>query len=466
MRILLIAYEFPPIPSPQALRWAYLTRELAALGHEVHVLAPDVAGYGPGGLPTLPESVVVHRCFPGPVMGLVASRAARRATGAHSVPEAVDSPAEPHAGAPVGLNWKGRLLARIKTLLGFVLFPDIRGEWTPWARPALRRVLAEIAPDVVISSHEPANTLGLGLLAQRLGYRWLADLGDPVLAPYTPKRWRRKSLALEARVCRLADHVLVTCESARTLLESRHGLAANRCTVLTQGFDDRLTDDDLTLPGCTIGLADDRLELLYAGSFYAFRKPDELLAAVLATPGVRLNVATALTPPGLLQAAREHPEQIRLLGFLGHRQSLAVQRRCHVLINIANRDSGQVPGKLYEYLGAGRPILHLGAEPDDAARLLLERSGAGTSCANQRDAIARCLCELRRNKPAPGPTTEPLRPEVAAHAWSALGRQLAGILVAVIAREEEDGAVAESTASPARSPAQRRSATATDATIR
>src|SRR5690606_37156346 len=35
MRVLLIAYEFPPSPSPQSLRWAYLSRELVALGHYV-----------------------------------------------------------------------------------------------------------------------------------------------------------------------------------------------------------------------------------------------------------------------------------------------------------------------------------------------------------------------------------------------------------------------------------------------
>ena len=46
LRILLIAYEFPPSPSPQSLRWAYLANRLVAAGHDVHVLAPDI-GDGP-----------------------------------------------------------------------------------------------------------------------------------------------------------------------------------------------------------------------------------------------------------------------------------------------------------------------------------------------------------------------------------------------------------------------------------
>ena len=42
MRILLIAYNDPPQASPQAIRWHYLSRELARRGAKVHVLAPDV----------------------------------------------------------------------------------------------------------------------------------------------------------------------------------------------------------------------------------------------------------------------------------------------------------------------------------------------------------------------------------------------------------------------------------------
>jgi hypothetical protein len=38
MRILLIAYDYPPLSSPQAIRWYYLSRELARRGVELHVL--------------------------------------------------------------------------------------------------------------------------------------------------------------------------------------------------------------------------------------------------------------------------------------------------------------------------------------------------------------------------------------------------------------------------------------------
>src|SRR5690606_2184139 len=126
-----------------------------------------------------------------------------------------------------------------KRFAGLVLFPDVRAEWTPWARRALRRLLWEARPDVVVTSHEPASTLPLGMYAQRLGFAWVADLGDPVCAAYTPRRWHRRAWTLEARVSALADCVLVTNEATRSLLVERHGQDPHRCAVLPNGYDDR-----------------------------------------------------------------------------------------------------------------------------------------------------------------------------------------------------------------------------------
>ena len=113
-----------------------------------------------------------------------------------------------------------------------------------------------------------------------------------------------------------------------------------------------------------------RLELLYTGSFYHFRKPDDLVAAIAAHPAARLNIASVTVPESLLRAAESMPDQIRLLGFLPHRHILQLQRSADVLINIANDDPSQVPGKLYEYLGSGRPILHVTRQHDISSELI------------------------------------------------------------------------------------------------
>jgi len=421
MRILLIAYEFPPSPSPQSLRWAYLTRELDALGHDVHVLTPDL---GPANdrWPLLPNTIHIHRSFAGPFRGLLAARQARKLRRAR--PYASTSVSSTHAAvAPV--NWKYRLVQRAQRVLAGSLFPDERGEWRPWARRLLQRLLQELSPDVVIASHEPATSLELGLLARRLGFPLIADLGDPVLASYTPRRWRRKSSELERQVCAQADGVLVTTQSALQLLAQRHG-DRHRIHVLTQGYDDRMAPPDVDMPSV---FEPGRMELLYTGTFYRFRRPEALIEALRGLDGIRLSIATPAAPPALLQACRDTPHQFRLLGLLPHARALALQRQADVLVHIANDEPTQIPGKLFEYLGAGRPILYLGSRDQAAADLLIQ-ANAGWVVDNDVDRIREALgsmVELRRGAglPAVNPVT--------AFGWSRIGMQLHTLLEEVVA---------------------------------
>jgi len=416
MRILLIAYEFPPSPSPQSLRWAYLTRELAALGHEVHVLTPDI-GPSTDSWPLLPQTVRIHRTFAGPFRGLLAARQAQKLRG-HAPGESIASPFID--AAPTAVNWKYRLVQVAQRVLARWLFPDERGEWRPWARRRLDRLLQELSPAVVIASHEPATSLELGLMARRQGFPLIADLGDPVLAPYTPPRWHGKSSALERQVCEQADRVIVTTHSAQQLLTQRHG-SGRRIRILTQGYDDSMEVASIELPNI---FEPARLELLYTGNFYRFRRPDALIDALRGFGGIRLNVATPAAPASLLQACRDSPHQFRLLGLLPHARVLSLQRQADVLVHIANDQPMQIPGKLFEYLGAGRPILYLGNR-DQATADLLAKANAGWVVDNAVERIREALRMLLALKRGAGlPVVTP----VTDFGWSRIGAQLHALL--------------------------------------
>src|SRR5690606_1344090 len=253
---------------------------------------------------------------------------------------------------------------------------------------------------------------------------WVADLGDPVLAPYTPRRWRRRSQRLERAVFRQAAHVIVTNPKALEQMRQRHG-EATPMSVVTQGFDLSPAPVDV---GADL-FEPDRLELLYTGSLYAFRRIDVLLAALRCNPRIRLSIAAVTVPETILAAARATPQQLRLLGFLPHRQALALQRQADVLVNIANDDPAQIPGKFYEYLGAGRPVLHLADQADPVAdRIVALRRG--WTCPNDEAAIAGQLLQLYEAKTQQrldeGLSLDTM--QVRVHSWQALARELAALL--------------------------------------
>src|SRR5690554_5135965 len=117
MRILLVAYEFPPSASPGALRWSYLSREFATLGHDVHVLMPSVWNQPATSL-ECPPGVTVHPTFAGPFQGLSRWLAARQPGPPEAGPAAM-------AQGQTALNWKGRVFETLKQAAARVVFPDI-----------------------------------------------------------------------------------------------------------------------------------------------------------------------------------------------------------------------------------------------------------------------------------------------------------------------------------------------------
>ncbi len=435
MRILLIAYEYPPSPSPQSLRWMYLTRELARRGHQVHVLCPDLPGSAHA--PRVPDAdgVHVHRTFPGPWVGLMATLSRWRAAGRRIDAGVLRLAEEQCVAGPVTLNWKGRLQTRVSKALGWFLFPDARAEWLPFARRRLALLLAETRPDVVITSHEPATSLTLGFTARQLGYPWLADLGDPVLADYTPMRWRRRAHALEAGLCRRADGLSVTTSAALQLLAERHGMLPRIARVITQGYDSSAQG----VAGQRDEIFDsDCLELLYTGSFYDFRAPDALLQAVSRAPGVRLNVVSREAPEALLAAARQAPHRFRLLGHLPHGRVLSLQRGADVLVSLGNPSPVQIPGKVFEYLGAGPPILHIRSSRLAFAEIdpvtgLLEELRAGISADGTVESIVSALRRLVDEK-ACGCQPEGMEAIIEKrrrYSWQCIGAELEELLSAV-----------------------------------
>ena len=390
-RILILAYEYPPILAAQSLRWFYLANALAEKDDlEVHVLTTNIRDiWGFSG--ELHPRIKVHRSFPGPFVGLSGYLAQRTDSGG-STPI---KPAAPGVAA--------RLYGRIRALLNQVLFPDVRSEWFPFAWRAIRRLHVGESFQIIISSHEPGVDL---LLGRRLKKRyphlhWIVDLADPLLTPYTP-HWRcALDKHLERRICQEADRILITNNVVKTALISRYGGQSGKnlapFTQITQGFGHLpdVLNAQLAEFAATVLLPEKQFTLLFTGNFYpGFRDPHELIQAVAKHPGIRLMIAGNPGPFGKLLS--ELPEQVTTLGVLDHFRCLALQQHATVLINLANEQVDQVPGKLYEYLGAGRPILHIGQSAQDEGGKLIKSMRRGEIVANHALAIEGKLAKLYR----------------------------------------------------------------------
>jgi len=134
---------------------------------------------------------------------------------------------------------------------------------------------------------------------------------------------------------------------------------------------------------------------------------------------VRLEAIFAGTQQSVVHAEAERAGVtgiVRTVGYLASRDACALQRSADALLLLmADRPGSEdvYPGKIFQYLGAGRPILAM--VPEGAAADLVRKTGGGIVVGpSDAPSAARALIEMVRAKeagrPVPGASPEVLIP--------------------------------------------------------
>jgi len=433
-RILLISYHFPPIGGAGAQRPAKLVRRLRELGWEAVVV-------------TCPADVE-SRWTPHDeqlVRELPSGTEVLRLRGPEPVPTT---------------GWRRRAER-------WVGFEPWRRWWIEGVVEAGRRagpfdlVYAWMAP---FESAQAATRL-----ARERGVPWIGDLGDPwaldEMWVFATGVHRRRALAEMRTWLGHADAlVLSTPEAAEQVRTHVPGLAGKPVVAIPNGFD--ADDFAQPLPSRTdaafrivhtgylhteMGLRQRRsaraqrllggaargLDILTRSHVYLLEAVERVRAAEpeLAA-GLEVHLAGVVSDADRRVADRS--PTVRLHGYLPHDETVRLLRTADLLFLPMHdlppgRRARIVPGKTYEYLAAGPPIL--AAVPDGDARDLLAEAGNALLCRPadvdaMAEAIAGELTRKREGRPAPGG-----RPEIVArYEYRHLAVELAAVFDRVLDR--------------------------------
>jgi glycosyltransferase involved in cell wall biosynthesis len=406
VRILLVAYFYPPCRDTGVLRPAAMAKWLRRLGHEVTVLTTSAYGTSEA---DAAEDVV---------RTADAQRWRARLAGKDSIGAIFDSPT--YSGRPHPLS---RLLV-----------PEaLVAAWLPFARWRALRLQRERRFDSVITTSPPESAHAVGFALQRRGLPWVADVRDAwtfeSLRPeYPTAAQRRLDQRLERRWLGAADTVVCVSEPAAEDLR-RRGIAEP--LLVPNGWDPEATPEG----GPATGLLDpERASLVYTGRFGSYGRDPRPLVEALAdlaaldpetAAKLELVVAGPLTEDeAALFATDVSPARIVHAGSLERDRALALQREADALLLVAQPSRSQLLNiKLFEYLAAGRPILALAAGTE-AGRVAGELGGEVVA-ADDPAAIAEALARVARGEltPPPGdalaPYTYPAPAEAMANAVEA-----------------------------------------------
>ena len=392
-RVLIICYYWPPAGGPGVQRWLKFVKYLPQYGIEPVVFVPQNPSY-----PIVDDSLAkevaddleIIRCPINEPYKLAKLIGGKKSTDISKgvIPKEAPSLVE-----------KALLAVR-----GNFFIPDAR---VGWVKPAVKMAgnyLRQHPVEAVITTGPPHSLHQIGVkLQQQFQIPWIADFRDPWTTIHYHKELRLGKRAqglhrrMEAEVLQGADHILVTSPGTKAEFETK---TQKPVTMITNGFDGRPKSSKA---------GHDHFSLTHIGSLLTDRNPtpvwealSELLeqehsfkqAFKLHLAGVvGKEVYESLAVYGLTPFLKDH-------GYLSHQDALQLQTSSGLLLLLEmNKEETRaiIPGKLFEYMSSGRPILALGPEGSDVAPIL-EESGSGSFfCWEDKEAIKLYLLNAFRD---------------------------------------------------------------------
>jgi glycosyltransferase involved in cell wall biosynthesis len=299
--------------------------------------------------------------------------------------------------------------------------PDPWVGWVPFAYQACRRIITQKDIHAVVTQSPPLSTNLVGYaLKRRYNLPWITDMLDEWT--HHPGRklrysWQsRLDKRIETAVLKAADGVIVTTSSYQDVLVTEWGTETSpKVTVIELGYDREDFEGEI-IPG------NDKFTLAFVGSLDRLRKAafHQFYGSVvdLITSGVLDKQKFCFKFVGHTRGDFNEFEDTTFeeitvrTGHLPHGEAVREMRKADALLLIRDTERKiAIPGKTFEYLATGRPILALVPREGATANLLHTSSMATiVDPADGKHAIAVALVSMFRTwqeKELKEPTTSP-----------------------------------------------------------
>ena len=383
-KVLIITYYFPPSGGPGVQRVLKFVKYLPEFGWDPVVLTVqdgDFPARDESLLEEIPKHIHVHRTNIFEPYRLY-RKLTGRAPGAAVDVENIPKPGEKKSLAELGAEF----------IRGTFFIPDARIGWFPYAVPQARQIIKDEGIDAIYSSSPPYTTAIIAReLHRKTGLPWIAGFRDPWTGFLsTPDRWlfpRRIDEYLERSVAEDANLVESAWVGINTDFQKKYPhINKLKFLHLPNGYD---SEDYPTLDR----RPNERFTVTYTGSMYGKRNPETLLRAVdelieekkVDPSKVCLNFIGRFGGDVRAMFGRfPTKDVIRVVDYVPHSESIRELLAADALLLVVDesKDSDEiVPGKVFEYIGAQRPIIALA--PEGAVAGVVRETNSGIVVHNQ-----------------------------------------------------------------------------------
>lgn len=389
-KILLITSFFPPDQHTGALRWARLGKHLTERGYEFHVVA---GGSGVNKIPQTEKAIFVpasirridYKRYHSLHALLVPIFGSKKAAKPY-LPARSDSVSNKRIFNNLLVFFKLILKRFVLWAINLVDYPHPLIRWVPEASKAAVEVIRSKGIDIIIATHPFMGCLQAAFRASReTGVPWIADMRDPWAAD--PQSPYLKSSILSNRLKRYEYNTLRTASRVVTINEQLAGLLAvekNQLSIIPNSFDpgeyqvrDNYCDQTKKKVINIVYAGTVQSALLYHIFFDGLRR-------VQMERGVcRLQIhyygSTFKQMASYAERVGINKNVLYNHGVVSYDTALEVMNCADLLLVFGWQGPSAecvVTGKIFDYLGVGKPVIAV-VPPGQALAALVNETGCG-----------------------------------------------------------------------------------------
>ena len=393
-KVLIITYYWPPSGGAGVQRWLKFSKYLRGFGWEPVIYTPEnpeVPAIDNSLLQDIPEGITVIK---------------RPITEPYSVYKRFVGmkPSEKvNAGFLQEKEKPGMAEGFAVWLRGNFFIPDARRFWIRPSVNFLKDYLSNNPVDAIVSTGPPHSMHLIALqIHTKLNIPWLADFRDPWTGIDFYHQLRLTSSAdslhrkLEKKVLSSATAVTVV---SQDMANEFNGIYERDYNLITNGYDEQ---DISPLPQNQL---DKKFTISHIGSINASRNPESLWKAlsemIVNNPEFTKAVQIKLVGKvdiSVLKSIENHglTPYLSRIEYMPHREVMHEIQKSQVLLLLINNTpnaKGILTGKIFEYLGSGRPIISIGPEDGDAAIILKDSDAGQTASYENEETMLRILSD-------------------------------------------------------------------------
>uniref|UniRef100_A0A7C4U8D8 Glycosyltransferase subfamily 4-like N-terminal domain-containing protein n=1 Tax=candidate division WOR-3 bacterium TaxID=2052148 RepID=A0A7C4U8D8_UNCW3 len=240
----------------------------------------------------------------------------------------------------------------------FVSFPDNKIGFIPFLINNLKK------EDIYITSAPPVSIHLSGLYLKKKGYKWIAEFRDPYIdgpiGKYLFRFENELGRKLERIIVENADAVVLLSPGLEKEFKKRYG--NRRILTITNGYDEKDFGD---LPE-----KEDKFTLTYLGTLNKTHRPDMIIEALKILNEKYKNLREIFSFKVIGYVIDEYLKNLSVLpffhyeGYLSRKEAIKIMLKSHLLLLILTDEESRfaIPGKTFNYLRSGIPILLVSGE--------------------------------------------------------------------------------------------------------